>query len=130
MGVYQLKQALSYTKEHLQEDGKYIFELFEQDKNILHVKLKSRFSSQTIHNIWIAYYPLLCLTEGQNPITDWYCSCKAGARIFGMCAHITSVLWYLGIGRHIKTVTKLRLCDFFLKLCRDASDKYKENDLE
>jgi len=46
MGVYQLKQALSYTKEHLQEDGKYIFELFEQDKNILHVKLKSRFQAK------------------------------------------------------------------------------------
>ena len=28
LGVYQLKQALPYTKEHLDKDGNYIFELY------------------------------------------------------------------------------------------------------
>ena len=58
-GVYQLKQVLSYTREHLDENGNYVFELYEEEANILHVKLKSRHHSQTIHNKWIQYYALL-----------------------------------------------------------------------
>jgi len=119
-GIYQLKQARSYTNEHLDEQGNYMFELYEEEENILHVKLKSRHQSQTVHNIWIQYFPLFKLTEGQSPITDWYCSCKAGARILGMCAHITSVIWFLGVGRHLKIRTNLRKCDFYSKLCKDA----------
>ena len=69
-GIYQLKQARSYTNEHLDEQGNYMFELYEEEENILHVKLKSRHQSQTVHNIWIQYFPLFKLTEGQSPITD------------------------------------------------------------
>ena len=57
-----------------------------------------------------------------HPITERYCDCKAGARVFGMCAHITSIIWYLGIGRHNNKLTKLRKSDFFLKLCLDSKD--------
>ena len=105
-GVYQLKQSLSYTKEHLDINGNYIFELYEEKANILHVKINSRHQSQTVHNIWIEFDHRLKLKEGQNPIMNWYCSCKAGARILGMCAHITSVIWYLGVARNNKKLTK------------------------
>ena len=29
-------------------------------------------------------------------LLGWYCTCKAGARVVGCCAHIASVVWYLG----------------------------------
>jgi len=89
LGVYQLKQAVPYTLEHIDDQGNYLFELYEEEIDILHVKIKSRFSRVTTHNIWLGYQKDYKLTEGRNPITDWYCDCKAGARIFGMCAHIT-----------------------------------------
>jgi len=107
--------------EHIDDQGNYLFELYEEEIDILHVKIKSRFSRVTTHNIWLGYQKDYKLTEGQNPITDWYCDCKAGARIFGMCAHITSLIWYLGIGRHNPTALKTRRCDMFLKICKDTA---------
>jgi hypothetical protein len=116
-GVYQLKQAIPYTKEHIDKEGNFLFELYEEEINILHVKIRSRYSNQLTHNIWVGYEPEAKLTEGQTPIQSWYCDCKAGARVFGMCAHITSLLWYLGIGRHNPEKLMPKKCDLFLKIC-------------
>ena len=102
------------------EKGNYLFGIFEQEENILHTKLRSRHQSKVKHNIQIQYNPHLKLTEGQNPIEDRYCGCKAGARVIGMCAHITSILWYLSIARHGQNLTKIRKCDLFMKLCLDS----------
>ena len=30
----------------------------------------------------------------------YYCTCKAGARTAVSCAHVASILWYLGYARH------------------------------
>jgi hypothetical protein len=49
---------------------------------------------------------------------NWYCTCKADARVLGMCAQITSVIWFLDVGRQLKNPRK---CDFFAKLCIDAN---------
>jgi hypothetical protein len=36
-----------------------------------------------------------------RPIIDWYCTCKiVGTRVVSCCAHIASVLWFLGYVRH------------------------------
>ncbi|GFW36955.1 uncharacterized protein TNCV_5018541 [Trichonephila clavipes] len=43
---------------------------------------------------------------GHNPNIEWYCHCKVGARVVGCCAHVASVLWYLGYWRHNHTQTK------------------------
>lgn len=128
MGVYQLKQALPYTIEHINADGQYLFELFEEELDILHVKIKSRYSSQLVHNIWLSYNPTAKLTEGQTPIKEWYCDCKAGSRIFGMCAHITSLIWYLGIGRITPNILVPRRSDLYLKLCKDTAKDDEVND--
>ena len=34
--------------------------------------------------------------DDQQPIAGWYCTCSAGARVIGCCAHITALLWHLG----------------------------------
>ena len=71
-GIYQLKQAKSYTAEHLDEKNNYLFEVFQLDvSDVIHVKLRSRFASQTIHDIWIRFDCFLKLTEGQSPIINW-----------------------------------------------------------
>jgi hypothetical protein len=43
---------------------------------------------------------LLWIQYDSNQIVAWYCKCKAGARVVGVCAHIPSVLLYLGYARH------------------------------
>ncbi|CAC5387886.1 unnamed protein product [Mytilus coruscus] len=35
----------------------------------------------------------------EGDIEGWHCTCKAGARVVGCCAHVASVLWYLGYQR-------------------------------
>ena len=35
-------------------------------------------------------------------MTGWYCTCKAGMRTVGCCAHIAAVIWYLAIARYDK----------------------------
>lgn len=37
---------------------------------------------------------------GLVPIVGYYCTCKSGARTLGTCAHIASVLSYLGYAKH------------------------------
>lgn len=40
-------------------------------------------------------------------VTAWYCLCKTGARVVGVCAHVASVLWYLGYARHIRDLLNI-----------------------
>ena len=34
--------------------------------------------------------------QGQ-PIQGWFCTCASGSRTVGCCAHITALLWHLGV---------------------------------
>ena len=80
MGVYQIRQAKSYSKEHQTDAGKYqIFVNKEQD-GIIKAYICSWYTSSRTFNLWIEHS--ICL----NPVTS--------ARIVGCCAHIESVLWY------------------------------------
>ena len=108
----------SYSSSHLDENGNYLFEIYPEDPDVIHVKLLSRFQSQTLHNIWVKYDLNLRLTEGQSPILNWVCTCRTGRRIFGMCAHITSVLWFFGIARNRPNCMNIRRCDLFSAICK------------
>ncbi|KAJ8676789.1 hypothetical protein QAD02_012576 [Eretmocerus hayati] len=48
----------------------------------------------------------------------YYCQCKNGARTIGCCAHVMSVIWFLGHARYFPSVTTPArfLDDFFYKL--------------
>ena len=111
MGVYQLKQAPKYTAEHIAEDGDYCMQVCKELPNLLRVQIQSRHSNSTMHNLWVQYE---C-----DSISGWYCTCKSGARVVGTCAHIASVLWYLGYQRHLDTCVPR--CDKMLDSVLDAS---------
>ena len=96
MGVYQLKQAPSYSREHLSEEGQYDLLVHKENPSVLKIKIQSRHTNSCQHSVWIEYNT----SDGENPITGWYCTCKMGARVVGCCAHIASILWYLGFDRH------------------------------
>ena len=113
LGVYQLKQAKSYTEEHLSDDGMYFFMVHKHERNILRVQIQSRHTSSKVYNLWIE------TNARPNPISGWYCQRKSGARVVGCCAHIASVLWYLGYSRYHQE-TPRPACEFATHL-NDAS---------
>ena len=65
--------------------------------DVLHVRIQSRHIPSKQYQLWIQYL--------NGSVTGWYCQCRAGARVVGACAHVASVLWYLGYGRHTESVT-------------------------
>lgn len=89
-GVYQLKLSPSYIQEYL--DGKSQILIHKEDPGLIRVKIHSRHISSKQYILWIQF------TE--STISAWYCKCRAGARVVGVCSHIASVLWYLGFARH------------------------------
>jgi hypothetical protein len=64
-----------------------------------------------------------------NTIEKWYCDCQNGARTLGACAHVTNVLWYLGIARYDNNLMKIRPCQLYIELFKDAGEK-EEYDTE
>ena len=50
---------------------------------------------------YFALYLLLFITEQDiNIMSGNYCTCQSGSRTFCTCAHVASILWYLGYARH------------------------------
>lgn len=92
VGVYQLKLAKSYTAEHKNDDGDYNIMVNNDIPDVLRVRIQSRHISSKQYFLWIEH--------SLGAITGWYCQCRAGARVVGVCAHVASVLWYLGHERH------------------------------
>ena len=88
--VYQLKRSSSYMQEYLEANSE-IF-VHQEDDHLIRVRLQSRHTSSRTYLLWIEYSP----TE----VTAWYCKCRVGPRVVGVCSHIASILWYLGYARH------------------------------
>ena len=116
--MYQIKQAKSYVLEQLNANGNYTFEFIKipDIENLIRVKINSRHLSQTIYNTFIKFEN----TNNGSPNFAWYCDCKAGARVLEACAHVTSIIWYLGYARHYPNLLKLRKSDSYYYLCEDA----------
>ena len=89
-GTYQLKLSSSYIQEHMDEESD-IF-IHKEDPTLIRVKIQSRHTSSKRYNVWIRYNFV--------EVQAWYCVCRAGARVVGMCAHVAAILWYIGNARH------------------------------
>lgn len=119
IGVYQLKLAPSYIQDTLQRENveHFSFQILEEERGFLRCRIYSRFTQATKHQLWIAYVPQDDEDhedDREGPIMGYYCTCKTGSRTVGCCAHISSVLWFLGFARHEANVkyppTKLLHC--------------------
>ncbi|GBP80290.1 hypothetical protein EVAR_37967_1 [Eumeta japonica] len=70
-------------------DGTYIY---------IQGRIKSRHVSGRI------YYSYILINNraetARESIAHYYCSCLTGKRTVGTCAHIMSIIWYLGWARH------------------------------
>ncbi|XP_061195999.1 uncharacterized protein LOC133204276 [Saccostrea echinata] len=89
-GTYHLRLSPNYAQEHL--EGDCLIQVHKEESGLVRVRLQSRHVSSRSYQIWIKY------DEGN--IIAWYCKCRAGARVVGMCSHIAAILWFLGNARH------------------------------
>jgi hypothetical protein len=116
LGSYQLKQAPSYYAEHIRTNGQYTIEVCKHvgplpctahglvsvdDPMLVRGKIQSRHRSSTVYFIYIL---IDRLKNGVESVSGYYCSCPSGSRTVGCCAHITTVLWYLGHGRYLDEI--------------------------
>ena len=97
-GIYQLKQAVHYTNEHFDQHGDYEVHTHNEAPDLLRAHIQSRHVGAKRYFCWIEYGPKK--EESDAGIKGWYCQCKPGKRQVGCCAHIASILWYLGFARH------------------------------
>ncbi|WAR27442.1 hypothetical protein MAR_013146 [Mya arenaria] len=89
-GVYQLKLCPGYIQEHIEGDEDIC--VHKERSGLIRVRLQSRHVSAKQYNLWIKF--------NNYEILGWYCKCRSGSRIVGMCAHCAAVIWYLGYGKH------------------------------
>ena len=96
LGTYQLKQARHYTDEHFNHDGDYQVDLHSDAPDFVRARIQSRHVGSKRYFLWIEYDE----NDLSDPIKGWYWQCKPGKRVVGCCAHIASVLWFLGVACH------------------------------
>lgn len=115
VGVYQVKLAPAYIQDKLLRDNaqELQFDTLITEPGLLRARVYSRFSGSKSHQIFVAFVDHLAdaannedeyAHDEEGLILAYYCTCKAGARTLGSCAHVASILWYLGYARHVNIV--------------------------
>ncbi|XP_015790323.1 uncharacterized protein LOC107367154 [Tetranychus urticae] len=113
LGSYQIKQAYGYYAEHVSSNGGFFIQVY---KDILRpldlsgtniqavdpVLIRARIQSRHVN---AAKYLAYVLYDKHAPLNIHYiCTCKNGMRTIGCCAHIATVIWYLGYARHQESI--------------------------
>jgi len=135
-GSYQIKQAKSYVAEHRKADGIYRISVHRQSPPLLlescgieaddPVLIRGKIQSRHRSNKQYCVYIMLDKgKEGVESIIGHYCQCKNGARTVGCCAHIMSIIWYLGYARHNLPITSpaAYLEDYYIVLEQSDDDE-------
>ncbi|CAF4548119.1 unnamed protein product, partial [Didymodactylos carnosus] len=89
-------QSKAYAKSYLDEHGSFEVEISPDTDNILRCRIQSRHHNSVKYRLCIEYDQ----EDDDNPIVDKFCQCESGSRTIGCCAHVSTILWYLGFARH------------------------------
>ena len=89
-----------------------------KNRDVLRVCIRSRHTRSKVYYLWVEWQHEETekkknekgkekggggqdkATEKLSSVTGWYCTCPAGMRTIGCCAHIAAVIWYLAIARY------------------------------
>lgn len=117
IGSYQIDLSVSYYGDHVFGHGGFEiqvgkeasfriqdflpFNISVQQPLLLRVKLTSRHSRNKVYQAYV-----LCDLAIQNvqAIVGFCYQCLQGARTVSPCAHVSSMIWFLGHGRHLETI--------------------------
>lgn len=107
IGTYHVKLARSYASEHIKATGVYEIEVYREPQNaninhednniLIRCRIQSRHVQRKIYYTYVMYNPE---AEGREALKEYYCTCIHGKRTLGSCAHVISVIYYLGWARH------------------------------
>lgn len=124
LGTYALRQAVSYIADHKKSHGQFkisvlpeahIWAHFEKicskenfkKPMLITAKIKSRFRSKNLHNVYILY-------DLNADIFLHFCECQHGQRTVGCCGHVMSIIYYFGYGQYKRNIDPAAyLNDFF-----------------
>ena len=96
-GLYQIKLAPGYIVEHQNSDGDYEIWVYQHNTDLIRGQIHSRHKRRTKYNVWIQY----TTEESDSPVNGYNCAWPAGNRTAGMCAHVASILYFLGYHQHV-----------------------------
>ena len=91
-GSYQLKQAVSYVAEMMDDYNKIQISCIKETPNILKSEVRSRHTNPKLYKCFIEYQPN---SIGPSGITRYCCDCANGNRTVGCCSHVAAVIYYL-----------------------------------
>ena len=110
VGTYQIRQARSYYGEHVRFHGGYRSEVCREmlnmdefnlrgsgENSLIRGKIKSRHIGRRQYYVYILIENDL---NGRNGISEYCCNCIVGRRTVGCCAHVMTLVWYLGWARY------------------------------
>ena len=55
LGIYQIKQAKSYTQEHMSVEGKYEFNIYKEEAGLILVRIQPCHCSSKSYLLWVSY---------------------------------------------------------------------------
>ena len=105
LGIYQLKQARSYTTEHLTLNELYTFQVVKGRPDLIRSRIQSRHETSTKYDVYVQY--------NKKSISGWYCTYPNGARVVGCCAHVASIIYYLSYARYNQLIFAKRTSRYY-----------------
>ncbi len=90
-------------------------------------RIQSRHRSATKYFVYILIDRAIEIDEdkdGVDSVSGYSCSCPNGLRTVGCCAHIATVLWYLGFARHESEI--LIPAEFLNNVCEELVGQEQE----
>ena len=71
-----------------------MIELCAQRTDLVRARFVSRHSNNKNYIATIQFN-----VDTECPINSWFCTCISGSRDVGCCAHVTALLWHLGVSQ-------------------------------
>ena len=102
-GSYQLKQAISYLAEMLNEDNSINLCFMKEKPDIIKEEVKSGHVSRKTYICFIHYTPE---SVGYTGILHYCCDCANGRRTIGCCFHVAAVIYYKSHARYLARIVR------------------------
>ena len=102
-GTYQLKQAISYLAELMDENDQINLAYLKETAEVIKIQIRSRHIKSKTYNCYIHYTPEAI---GAAAIKRYYYECANGTRTVGCCSHVTAIVYYLSHARFLSKIIK------------------------
>ena len=112
-GPYQIKLAISYLPEVMDDDDNISMKFVKKTPNVVRVDIRSRHINRKTYRVFLEY------DAGRNEIEGirrYWCECPNGNRTVGCCSHVAAAVYYLSHARYLPSIRRPapELTDLFL----------------